>query len=155
MSHILSELTEEQLLAAENFLKELLFQNINTKTFQEDLDLDYEKGGAGWNKIRATSFSQRVSMVLDEAGVFKSDPANSVIKISDYMIEFFKLHLTPELVQRFRSFIKLRVENRIDRFGVQQRLDAPKALGGIGLYKPTSERVVRELEVIMLMKYEA
>jgi putative ABC transport system ATP-binding protein len=153
MAHIISELTEEQLAAAENFLKELLFQNITLNTFQADLDLDYDKGGAGWNKTRAGSFSGRVSKLIEQSENFKNDPQNVVVKLSDYLIEYFNIHLTPELTQRFRSFIKLRIENKIDRFGIQQRLDAPKALGGAGLYKPTSEKVVRELEIIMLLKY--
>lgn len=153
--HILSELTEEQLAAAENFLKELLFENISIKTFQQDLDLDFDEGGAGWNKIRAGSFTERVGKIIDQVNAFKSQPDKAVIILSDYLLDFFDIHLSPELIQRFRSFIKLRVENKIDRYGTQQRLDAPKALGGIGLYKPTSEKVVRELEIIMLLKYSA
>ena len=56
---------------------------------------------------------------------------------------------------RFRSFVKLRVENKIDRFGLQQRLDASKRLGGIGLYKGSAEKVVKEVEMIMLLMYSA
>jgi hypothetical protein len=56
---------------------------------------------------------------------------------------------------RFRSFLKLRIENKIDRFGLLQRLDGPKSLGGVGLYKSSAERVVREVELIMLLKYSA
>lgn len=155
LSHVLSELTEEQISAAENFLKELLFQNINIKAFQEDLDLDYNKGGAGWNKKRTESFSDRVQKILEQTEIFKKEPEKAAIALSDYLISLFDMHLTPELIQRFRSFVKLRVENKLDRYGLEQRLDAPKALGGVGLYKPTSERVVRELEIIMLLKYSA
>ncbi len=155
LSHILSELTEEQLASAGNLLKELLFRNINLKSFQNNLDLDYKKGGAGWNKKRAESFSKRVKKILDQMEALKSEPANAVISLSDYLLNHFDIHLTPELVQRFRSFVKLRVENKLDRFGLEQRFDAPKAFGGIGLYKPTSDRVVRELEIIMLLRYSA
>lgn len=153
ISHVLSELTEEQITSAENFLKELLFQNININVFRDDLDLDYEKGGAGWNKKRATSFAYRIAAVLEQVDNFKTNPANVAEKMSDYLIKFFRIDLSPELLERFKTFVKLRIENRIDRFGVQQRLDAPKALGGLGFYKPTSERIVREIEIIMLLKY--
>lgn len=155
MAHILSELTEEQLTAAENFLKELLFQNINTKAFQDDLDLDFDRGGAGWNKTRAATFAERVAAIIDQSVGFSGDEVAGLVKLSDFLTQRFDLKLSPELVQRFRAFLKLRIENRIDRFGLQQRLDAPKTLGGIGLYKPTSERVVREIEIIMLLKYSA
>ncbi len=155
LSHILSELTEEQVSAAENFLKELLFQNINIKALQEKLDLDYNKGGAGWNKKRTESFSDRVQKIIDQVEIFKKEPEKATIALADYLADLFDMHLAPELTQRFRSFIKLRVENKLDRYGLEQRLDAPKSLGGIGLYKPTSERMVRELEIIMLLKYSA
>jgi putative ABC transport system ATP-binding protein len=153
MSHILSDLTEEQLAAAENFLKELLFKNIDAKTFETDLDLSYDEGGAGWNKIRARTFTQRIKAIIEQADVFEKEPESAVVKLSDYLIDLFDLNLAPELDQRFRSFIKLRAENKIDRYGLEQRLDAPKVLGGVGLYKPTSERVVREMEMIMLLRY--
>ncbi|KKQ15154.1 MAG: hypothetical protein US25_C0011G0014, partial [Candidatus Moranbacteria bacterium GW2011_GWE1_36_7] len=65
------------------------------------------------------------------------------------------LKFDEEVLLRFRAFIKLRVENRIDRFGLQQRLDAPKKLGGVGLYKGSAEKVVREVELIMLLRYSA
>ena len=155
LSHILSELTDEQISSAENFLKELLFQNINLMSFRDNLDLDYEKGGAGWNKKRAGSFTLKVEEILKQVDTLLQGPETAVVTLSDYLMGRFNIHLPPDLTQRFRSFVKLRVENKIDRFGVQQRLDAPKALGGIGLYRPTSDRVVRELEIILLLKYSA
>ena len=63
------------------------------------------------------------------------------------------MKLDNETVLRFRSFIKLRIENKIDRFALQQRMDAPKILGGVGLYKSSAEKVVSEIEVILLLKY--
>lgn len=155
LAHIISELNEEQLSAAENFLKELLFQNININTFRDNLDLDYDKGGAGWNKMRATHFSNRVDIILKQVDVLIQQPEQAIVAITNYLINLFKIQLSPELLQRFQAFIKLRVENKIDRYGLQQRLDSPKSLGGIGLYRPTSERLVRELEIIMLLKYSA
>jgi len=151
LSHILSQLKEEQLESAENLLKELLFKNINGDEFEKKLDLDLEKGGAGWNKARAASFTQRVQEILAQTELLKNEP--DIVAFTDYLIKTCNLKLSEEIMLRFRSFIKLRVENKIDRFGLQQRLDAPKALGGAGLYKSSAERVVGEIELIMLLKY--
>ena len=155
MTHILSELTEEQLSSAEALLKEYLFKNIDLNSFQDKLDLDLVKGGAGWNKQRANSFTVRIQEILNQVGVLNSNTELSVIAFADYLTREFRLMLSEELLLRFRSFVKLRVENKIDRFGLTQRLDAPTALGGVGLYKGTAEKIVREIELIMLLKYSA
>ncbi|MDR3559053.1 MAG: ABC transporter ATP-binding protein, partial [Candidatus Pacebacteria bacterium] len=45
MSHVLSELNQEQLQTAGGYLKEYLFGNIGLDALAKDLDMDYEKGG--------------------------------------------------------------------------------------------------------------
>ncbi len=153
ISHVLSQLKEEQIESAENFLKELLFNNIDNKIFVEKLDLDLEKGGAGWNKTRALSFTKRVEEIIGQADALSKNTAENVIPFSEYLIQVYNLKLKDELILRFRSFIKLRIENKIDKFGLEQRLDAPVSLGGLGLYKGSAEKVVNEVELIMLVKY--
>lgn len=153
LTHITSELTEEQLSSAENFIKELLFRNIDMAKMEKSLDLDYGKGGAGWNRQRAHSFSQRVREIMEQVSALSSDSAAVTVKISDYLLDLFEIKLDEKYKLRFRSFVKLRIENKIDRFGLEQRLDAPQILGGAGFYKTTAEKIVREVEIIMLLKY--
>ena len=155
LSHIISELNEEQIGSAENLLKEFLFKNIDSTSLAEKLDLDFDKGGAGWNKLRAMSFTERTRKILLQAETLNSDQETNIISFSNYLVDVFHLKLDDELMLRFRSFLKLRVENRIDRFGLQQRLDVSRKLGGVGLYKGNAEKVVREVELIMLLKYSA
>ncbi|EKE25076.1 MAG: hypothetical protein ACD_5C00306G0008 [uncultured bacterium] len=155
LTHIISELNEEQVNSAESILKEFLFKNIDGKTLAEKLDLDLDKGGAGWNKVRAYSFADRVQKIMSQTEMLNGDVEVSPINFADYLIEEHHLKLDDDVIIRFRAFIKLRVENKIDRFGLQQRLDAPKSLGGVGLYKGTAEKMVREVELIMLLKYSS
>lgn len=155
LNHIISELNEEQVSSAENLLKEYLFKNIDGSVLAEKLDLDFDKGGAGWNKVRAVSFSERVKNILTQAETLDRDLENNLAPFADYLCENFHLKFDPEIMLRFRSFIKLRVENKIDRFGLQQRLDSPKKSGGVGMYRTSAEKVVREIELIMLLKYSA
>ena len=155
LSHILSELMEEQVSVAEALLKELLFKNIDLTRFEQKLDDDYEEGGAGFNKKRAVSFADRVEKILLQAENIRENTAESSKALVEYLKELFKLRLDEEQMERLRSFIQMRIDNRIDRFGLTQRLDASKSLGGVGLYKGTAERVVREVEMVMLLKYSA
>ncbi|MCX6765529.1 MAG: ABC transporter ATP-binding protein [Candidatus Moranbacteria bacterium] len=155
LSHVVSEFTEEQLTSAENYLKEFLFRNIDIKELEKSLDLDYDEGGAGWNKRRAIAFAQRVRQIMNQVEALTANPETAANTFSDYLLEHFNIKLSDDIKLRFRSFIKLRIDNKIDRFSLQQRLDTPKILGGIGLYKTTAEKVVREIEVVMLLKYSA
>lgn len=155
LSHIISELSEEQVSSAENLLKEFLFKNIDTTSLAEKLDLDFEKGGAGWNKLRAKSFTERVREIMLQTEMLNSDQETGVKSFVEYLCRMYHLKLDDETLSRFTTFISLRVGNKIDRFGLEQRLDAPKVLGGAGMYKITAEKVVREVELVMLLKYSA
>lgn len=153
LSHVLSELSEEQINAAENLLKEFFFKNISLERFEENLDLDLEKGGAGWNKQRVGSFSGRIKSITGQAGIIKSDESHAYLYLSKYLIDLFRIKLDDKTRPRFYLAVKTRLENKVDKFGFQKKLDAPAILGGVGLYKNTAERVVREVEIIMLLKY--
>jgi putative ABC transport system ATP-binding protein len=154
ISHILSELSQEQIQTAGAYLKEFLFNNIELPMLKKNLDLDYEKGGAGWNKQRVKHFITRVEDITNIAKVIaEGKDDKSMKKMSEYLINFFHLKLEGESKDRFDSFLKLRIKNKIDRFELQKALDAPKILGGVGLYRGTAEKISREVEVIMLMKY--
>lgn len=155
LSHVLSELTEEQINAAENILKEMLFKNINAEGLEKNLDMTFEEGGANWNKQRAGSFSERVDLILKQVEIINNSPDSAVFSLSAYLIKLFGLHFEIFDLLKFRSALKLRIENKLDRFGLQQRLDSSKILGGMGLYKNTSEKIAREVEIIMLLKYSA
>lgn len=153
IAHVLSQLTEEQINAAESFLKDLLFESINEAAFEKSLDMDFTEGGANWNKLRAKSFTAKVSGILKQAKDLTGNYQTAVEPFADYLIDLFKVKLDAERRTRLMAFLKLRIENRIDCFGLQERLDAPVYLGGVGLYKSTAEKMVKEVEVVMLVKY--
>lgn len=153
LSHILSELTDEQVSMAEGFVKEYLFNNIDNRQLLSKLDTDLDQGGGGWNLRRAKSFSARVTGLIDQAKHIAEAPDTAHIALSKYLLETFKVHLDGVALDRFRAFLKLRIDSRINRNELLKRFDASRPLGGVGLYRNTAERIVREVEIIMLMKY--
>jgi putative ABC transport system ATP-binding protein len=154
MSHVLSELNEEQINTANGFLKELLFYNINLEQLAKNLDMDYAKGGAGWNKRRADRFTERVGQIIKQAEIIrKSSSQLAVVSLSQYFIDLFKLNLDTETKMRFDSLLQQRIEAKLDRIEFQKKMDASKVLGGINLNRITAEKVSREMEIIMLIKF--
>jgi UDP-glucose 6-dehydrogenase len=115
--------------------------------------LDFERGGAGWNSMRVRSFIQRVHDIVEISQAIVAGGDNAVAMLSKYLVALFNLHLGEAMKKRFNSFLKLRVTNKMDRIALQKGLDAPQLMGGMGLHKSTAEKISREVEIIMLMKY--
>src|SRR3989338_2864698 len=153
LSHLLSELSDEQISMAEAFLKELLFKNINIPTFSERLDLALDDGGAGWNRLRADSFAKRTSTIIDQTQKLKGDLVPGVVSLTEYLTLHFHLNLSATQKLRLQAILKLRLESQIGQIELQKRFDAPVSQGGVGLHKTTAEKIVREIEILMLLKY--
>jgi len=152
LAYLLSELKEEQMRITENLLKDLLFKTIDSEIFSKTLDADLNDGGAGWNKKKAGTFSEKVVGILAQAE-YLSKNADNIIPFADYLVAKFDLKMEEETRYRFNSYIKLRIDNRIDGPSLRDRLDSPYDKGGVGLYKGKAEKVSDEVEMIMLMKY--
>lgn len=153
LSHVLSDLMEEQVNMAESLLKEFLFNDIDAKQLTSRLDADLNDGGAGWNKKRALSFSERIKTMMIHSQSIQEAPDTALVPLVKYLIDFLHVKMSPEQALRFQTFIRQRIDSKINQFELKHKLDAPKLLGGVGLHKGTAERVVRELEMIMLLKY--
>ena len=153
LSHLLSQLSDEQVSMAEAFLKELLFRNIDGVTFASRLDLDLDEGGAGWNKLRANSFAVRTEAILTEAQRLKETPEAGPLSLTEYLANLFTLKLSEEQKLRLQAALNLRLTSQIGQIEMQKRFDTPVVKGGVGLHKGTAEKVVREIEIIMLLKY--
>jgi putative ABC transport system ATP-binding protein len=151
--HIISELSEEQLNVAENILKEVLFNNLGTAELSQKLDLKFEQGGANWNKTRANSFTERVRETLEQVEIIKNNPVEAPLKVSEYLERRYKINLDEKSKLRMQALLKLRMENKIDLLIMEKKLDDPVTMGGVGLYKQTVEKVAREVEILMLLKY--
>jgi putative ABC transport system ATP-binding protein len=155
MSHLLSELTEEQTEMAENLMKELLFGNIDAGSFGKKLDLKFEDGGANWNKTRAQSFAKRVGDTIALVTVSKDRPEEFLPALENHLLGLFKVTLSEGMKERFRLFMRTRTENKIDFEEFRKKLDQPESSGGAGMHAVTADKLAREMEIIMLLKYSA
>ncbi len=153
LSHLLSELSEEQVSMAEAFMKELLFKNIDTEIFKDRLDLDLNDGGAGWNRMRAHSFAERTKLILEQSQKLKASPETGAVTLEEYLSANFHLELDQEQKLRLQAALKLRLDSKIGQTEMQKRFDGRVSSGGVGIHKTTAEKIVREIEIIMLLKY--
>lgn len=153
LSHLLSELNDEQVSAAETLIREVLFQKIDSEELGKRLDLPFESGGGNWNKIRAENMAMRIQKMLTQVGVLKADPASAGTSIAAYLEETFLLKPDEKAHVRLIETLELRIQSKIGQVEMQERLNLSVAKGGVGLYRQTAEKVAREVEIIMLLKY--
>ena len=151
--HILFGFTEEQFNTADGFLKELLFKNIGLKEMEIELDRDVREGGAGWDNRKAVSFGKRVQEIMWQANMIKQNPEKAPEILADYITNIFNIELDNSLKKRLVYFLQRRVLNGIDCYGLKKEFDSTRIEGGLGLYAGTAEKMVREIEIIMLLSY--
>jgi hypothetical protein len=65
----------------------------------------------------------------------------------------FHLTLDQTNLLRFQSILSLRIDSKISRVEMKKRIDQAVSSGGLGLYSQTAEKMSREVEIIMLLKY--
>ena len=155
LTHVLSELTEEQMNLTDNFLKNLLLNDIDIVTLQSNLDKSLEKGGANWDKRRAISFSGRVNDIVSQSEIIKKEPEKAAKALAEYLNEFFALGLDLEMKKRLIALLDLRIKSQIDYLELRKRMNTSRLVGGLGIYKNTVDKIAREIEIIMLLVYIA
>lgn len=153
LAHLLSELSDEQVSMAEAFLKELLFKNIDVPLFTNRLDLELDQGGAGWNKLRAIKFAKRVENILNMTQALRTTTDEGAVALALYLEKEFHLKLSDEARLRLQAALKLRLESAIGQIELSRKLDKSIIQGGVGLRRDTVEKMTREIEIIMLLKY--
>ena len=153
LSHILSELNDEQISMAETLVREVLFRNIDTKEMMNRLDMPYDEGGGGWNKLRAQTISRRTENILAQVNGLKESPGEAIPILAGYLMDLFHMKLDSSQKLRLQAALMLRIDSKIGQTELKKRLDKSVAQGGVGLHRQTAEKVSREVEVIMLLKY--
>ncbi len=151
--HILFGYSEEQINAADGFLKELLYKNVSLKEMKEGIDKEFDKGGAGWDKRKAESFTQRVQGLLWQSENILNNPEKAPEELASYLINLFDLELDEILKKRLIELLRKRILNGIDSHEIRKQFDLSRVVGGLGLYSGTAEKMSREIEIIMLMGY--
>lgn len=152
--HLMLDMSEEQIDMSQGFLREFLFDHIDFDAFDSFLDADFSKGGAGWNKLKAASFAKRVQGLLDQSKVVgQKDSLTAADSLIEFLGKIFDFESDQSLKDRIKPLLIMRLENAIDGKELARRLDMPEKAGGAGLNRATAEKIGREIEMVMLLKY--
>lgn len=154
LSHILLSMTFEQMDRTTKALEEIFYARKSFDDLVEKLDNSLNRGGAGWDKRLAQSFSGEVRQIIKEGRKIDFDDAiGTTDRLFMYLLTKFRLTLTPTQKQRMKEIISERIKNKYSVEKVLIMIDLPMNEGGVGLDKRTASKIAREFEILLLMRY--
>lgn len=152
--------SREEIERFKEFVSQRLSKKINESTFRELLDRPYNLGGVGLWRQKAEKIANYVEDIIKKRRQLKriykklennpTDPLfEEMIKVQNWLLEDYKLQLTPLQQERLREVISDRIRNIILPEHFVKILDLPIEQGGVGLKINTSLKLARKLENIL------
>ena len=153
-SHLMLPISNHQVELTQQNMKKFFLGEQTKKQFFDKLNASIEKGGAGWDKRSAERFSNEVEEVLTQSEKIEySSPYRSAISLVNYFTEKYPIRKTEYRVNIFRSAVEKRLKNQISKEELQKILDNSLDEKGLGLNKKKAQKIARELELMILIRY--
>lgn len=144
----------------EYFIIQRFSKKMDEATFEKNLDKPFKKGGVGLWKQKAKKISDYITSIMggrsDLDGIYKKlektpdhPLAAEIEKMRVWLIEGFKVSLTPIQIERLNELVGERIRNIITPVNFRKTLDLSKIKGGVGLRSETSFKMADKLETIL------
>ncbi len=163
--YLLASEDVDQIQKLEELVKKRMLGRLEKYEFRVMLDRPIEKGGVGLDERTAAHYSHEVEKILESAKLLQRDLKEvasrlnleefdlKVKLLTRYLIRSFIGEISDGQKERLEYLVKLRLRNEIDKEVFSKALDVPFKEGGVGLDKRVVRKVVKDLEVILLMKF--
>ncbi len=156
-------ITESFLIPYENRQIKLIEESIklrlagiyDTRTLMEQLDKNEEDGGVGLDSRIAKKFSFGIDELIDVAkkvfGQYSSrEKAGFALQ---YLINQDDINIGAEDFEKVTNLIQKRIENQISHLEFKDLLDLPNNAGGVGLNRRTVQKILRNMDLILIVGY--
>lgn len=163
--YLLTHTDVDQNQRLEEFIRDRILGKLEKYEFRMMLDRPMEKRGVGLDERTAANYSHELEKIIEIAKLIKRDLKNSAERLGlDEQTLKFKLiarYLTVSFVKDINDnqkeilerLVGMRLKNEISKEVLSKALDIPFKEGGVGLDKRIVKKIVRDLEVILLMKF--
>ncbi len=153
-SHLFFSMTNDQIEKAIKKVEDFLYTRIGFDDFFEGLDADIEKGGAGWDRRVAESFSTQVKQLVERASEISfAEKEKTARSLAEYFKSKWNLDLDDKRVAELAGIVLDRLENRIGKDEFQGLINFSKEKNGMSFNKRTATKISRELELLLLLRY--
>jgi len=163
--YLLTPTDVEQNQRLEEFVRDRILGKTEKYKFRMMLDKPIEKGGVGLDERTAANYSHKLEKIIEIAKLVQRDLKDNAKRLGlDEQVLKFKLiarYLTISFIkdinsaqkERLENLIKMRLTNEIGKNIFSKALDAPFKEGGVGLDKRIVKKIVKDMEIILLVKF--
>lgn len=163
--YLLTSTDVDQNQRLEEFVRDRILGKIEKYKFRMMLDRPMEKGGVGLDERTAANYSHKLEKIIEIAKLIQRNLKDNAKRLGlDEQVLKFKLiarYLTISFIkninnkqkERLENLIKMRLTNEIGKEIFDKALDAPFKEGGIGLDKRVVRKIVKDMEIILLVKF--
>jgi len=153
-NHLFFSMTNDQIEKATKKLESYLYFKDSFHNLFEQLDLPTDQGGAGWDKRLAKKFSDNVKQLVYQASKIDfSNKEKSAWELAGYINSRLELKLSEEVMRKLSEIIFDRLGNHIGRDEFIKLLDLPPEEHGLGFNRRMVEKISKELELLLLLRY--
>jgi putative ABC transport system ATP-binding protein len=147
--------SERQVKLIEIGIRKRISNKIDPQELLEFLDKPLNESGAGLDRRVSEKFCEKIESLI-KISSFISNPKNIDAGVTKILVHFNQQSIlkTEKNTQELNNLIKERITKKITHKKFKTLLDAPEKNGGIGLDKRTVARVLKEIDLILIMSYE-
>lgn len=163
--YLLTSTDPDQNQRLEEFIRDRILGKIEKYKFRMMLDRSMEKGGVGLDERTAANYSHELEKIIEIAKLLQRDLKDNaerldldeqVLKfklIARYLTVFFVKDINSKQKERLEYLIKMRLTNKIGKEIFTKTIDASFKEGGVGIDKRIVRKIVRDVEIILLVKF--
>lgn len=146
---------ESQMKVIEKSIRLMMSGAYSQQAFFEQLDKPMENGGAGLDQRIAKNFTLNLeNLLLVASKIFgKYSPEKKAELTIDYLTKTREIHIEKDSAEKVASLIKKRIADEISFVEFKKLLDLPQNLGGAGLDKRTVYKILREMDLILIVGF--
>ncbi|MFZ2970185.1 MAG: ABC transporter ATP-binding protein [Minisyncoccia bacterium] len=163
--YLLTDTNVDQNQKMEEFIRNRIVGKFKREELRIMLDRAIESGGVGLDERTATNYSHEVEKVLENAEIIQSDLSEVAAKLgykesklkAKLFVRYFKRAFLDNLSEvqskLLEELIEKRFTNEIGHELFAEKLDIPLKEGGVGLDKRVVRKLIKELEITLLVKF--
>lgn len=163
--YLLTKTNVDQNQRLEEFIRNRIVGKFKKEELRLMLDKPIEDGGVGLDERTAADFSHNVEKVLDNAEIIQSDLSGISSKLgykdsrlkAKLFVRYFKRifldNFSKDQLNRLEDILEKRLLNEIGHQLFAEKLDQPFSEGGVGMDKRVVRKLIKELEITLLVKF--
>ncbi len=148
--------SEKQVELMKTGIRKRFSNKINQRELLKFFDEPLDDGGAGLDRRISERFCNRIENLLNISfSLANLENINEkVIKVLNYLSQEVTFKIEEDNIQKIGELIKNRITDKITHDEFRMLLDDSKEKGGIGLDKRTANKILREMDLILVMRYQ-